>query len=96
VERVGPESASDFISKVQRAVDGLLTTDAMNKGFKDNRIKLLNFRSINNQMFDFFMDFINQTATLQNTDYVTEYGNSNIVSDLNKLALGADEFKRLG
>jgi hypothetical protein len=33
---------------------------------------------------------------LNNTEYTTEYGTSDIAVDLNKLALGADEFKRLG
>ena len=54
------------------------------------------FKALGNQLFDFLNEFVGQTATLHNNDYETEYGISNITVDLNKLALGADEFKRLG
>ena len=58
--------------------------------------KFLNFKALNNKMYDFLEEFIEQTSTLIDTNYETDYGYSNIVEDLNKLALGADEFKRLG
>jgi hypothetical protein len=47
-------------------------------------------------MYDFLNEFIEQNSTLSNANYETEYGQSNIIDDLNKLSLGADEFKRLG
>jgi hypothetical protein len=47
-------------------------------------------------MYDFLQDFIIQASSLNNTKYATEFGESDILVDLNKLSLGADEFKRLG
>jgi hypothetical protein len=47
-------------------------------------------------MFTFYSEFVNQASMLKNTKYKTDYGESDIIKDLHKLALGADEFKRLG
>ena len=51
---------------------------------------------MNNQLNDYLNEFVGQAATLRDTKYVTEYGESDIAEDLNKLALGANEFTFLG
>jgi hypothetical protein len=55
-----------------------------------------NASAISNQYYNFLTDFVDSARTAIATKYDTEYGESNIADDLNKLALGADEFKRLG
>jgi hypothetical protein len=64
--------------------------------FKEEPAKLRNFKAISNQLYDFLLEFVGQASSLKNTKYTTAYGESDIKDDLNKLALGADEFKRLG
>lgn len=79
-----------------------IINDKVNNKFKSykkatkNKNKVKNLNALSNQMNDYLNEFIEQTYTLVNANYETEYGQSNIVEDLNKLALGADEFKRLG
>ena len=70
------------------------TTDLSSSFMNDN--KILEFKSLTNQLCDFLSEFAEQAETLRDTKYTTVYGESNIKDDLNKLALGADEFKRLG
>ena len=87
------DSAYQLLDLVRNAVETNLG------GWSGTIKKRTDFKSLKascHQMIDFLEEFIGQTATLHNNDYVTEYGVSNITKDFNKLALGADEFKRLG
>lgn len=89
----GTEVASEFIDKIRVAYNTKFNSwSAITKKRSDFK----NFKALGNQMLDFLNEFAEQTATLHNNDYVSEYGSSNITEDLNKLAVGADEFKRLG
>ena len=89
---------SDYTLQVlQRINDSVNAKIAkFENNFKSDPNTILNFKALNNQMFNFLNEFVDQTSTLNNTEYTTEYGTSDIAVDLNKLALGADEFKRLG
>lgn len=86
--------ASNFLYKVAREVNTLIDQQA--SSFNDEPNKLRNFKAISNQFYDFLLEFVNQASSLKDTKYTTAYGESDIKDDLNKLALGADEFKRLG
>ena len=90
----GAQEAYSLLDRINEKVNKKISSFENN--FKDNPSKVLNFKALNNQMHNFLMEFVEQTSTLNNTDYTTEYGISNIAEDLNKLVLGADEFKRLG
>lgn len=90
----GTQEAYSLLDRINEKVNKKISSFENN--FKDNPSKVLNFKALNNQMHNFLMEFVEQTSTLNNTDYTTEYGISNIAEDLNKLVLGADEFKRLG
>lgn len=86
--------ASNFLYKVAKEVNKLIDQQA--SSFNDEPNKLRNFKAISNQFYDFLLEFVNQASSLKDTKYTTAYGESDIKDDLNKLALGADEFKRLG
>lgn len=62
----------------------------------DSQNKYQSYKALSNQLHDFFTEYVGQVNTLKYTKYTTAYGESDIKDDLNKLALGADEFKRLG
>lgn len=89
----GTQVASEFISKIRDAFNAKIEKWG---GATRKRSDFKAFQALGNQMLDFLNEFSEQTATLHNNDYVSEYGPSNITDDFNKLALGADEFKRLG
>ena len=85
---------TDFLQQVNEKVNAAITTAS--RSYSKGSTKIENFKAINNQLHDFLVDFASQAVALQQTNYLTPYGSSNLVADLNKLALGADEFKRLG
>lgn len=87
------DEAYQLLSLIRESVNTNL------KGWSPTIQKQKQFKGLHamcNQMIDFLEEFVEQTSTLHNNDYETEYGISNITVDFNKLALGADEFKRLG
>lgn len=91
---MGSLQASNFLYRVNQKVNSEINKHSAS--FSESPNKLNNFKAISNQLYDFLLDFVNQASSLQNTKYTTAYGESDIKDDLNKLALGADEFKRLG
>ena len=92
--RQDQEIAYVFLNKIRAKVNQTIPAETETDVKKINKFK--NFKAINNQLYDFLEEFIGQASSLANTKYVTEYGESDILIDLNKLVLGADEFKRLG
>lgn len=95
VATYGTETAYNFLDKVKTEMANVIKP--YENHFNAETINNFhNFRALAMQLNSFLVEFVGQTATLLNTDYTTDYGTSNIVEDLNKLALGADEFKRLG
>lgn len=94
----GPEVAYSLLARVNDYVNGVVQTlyNDHKKEFEESPNKYLNFRAMNNQLNDYLNEFVGQAATLRDTKYVTEYGESDIAEDLNKLALGANEFTFLG
>ena len=90
----GSIKALTFLHKVRNIVN---TTIANYEGnFTDQPTVLNNYKALNNQLIDFLNEFVGQAETLKDAQYQTDYGQSNLVYDLSMLALGADEFKRLG
>lgn len=90
----GPEVAYSLLARVNAYVNN--TIQVLQKDYIEEPSKFLNFQAMNNQLNDYLNEFVGQAATLRDTKYVTEYGESDIAEDLNKLALGANEFTFLG
>ena len=90
----GPEVAYSLLARVNDYVNN--TIQVLQKDYIEEPSKFLNFQAMNNQLNDYLNEFVGQAATLRDTKYVTEYGESDIAEDLNKLALGANEFTFLG
>ena len=90
----GPEVAYNLLARVNKYVNN--TVQVLQGNYKDEPSKYFNFLAMNNQLNDYLNEFVGQVATLRDTKYATEYGESDIAEDLNKLALGANEFTFLG
>lgn len=90
----GPEVAYSLLARVNEYVNN--TIQVLQKDYAEEPSKYFNFLAMNNQLNDYLNEFVGQVSTLRNTKYVTEYGESDIAEDLNKLALGANEFTFLG
>ena len=90
-QKFGKEESIKLLNTIREKANSKFS-----KYLKKSESKYYNFSALNNQMYDFLNEFIEQNSTLSNANYETEYGQSNIIDDLNKLSLGADEFKRLG
>ena len=90
----GPEVAYNLLERVNRYVNN--TISVLEGQYKNEPHKYLNFVALNNQLNDYLAEFVGQAAMLRDTTYSTEYGESDLVEDLNRLALGANEFTCLG
>ena len=94
--KFGARHALNLLSLVRTNLNTNMSRDSFINQFEDYPNKLKGFTSLSNQLCDFLSEFVSQAETLRNTKYTSVYGESDIKDDLNKLALGADEFKRLG
>lgn len=92
----GSRVALGLLYKINQKVNNHINNIKNTNNFSDNPNELKSYESLNNQLHNFLCEFVRQAETTRNTKYITEYGDSDIKDDLNKLALGADEFKRLG
>ena len=94
--RFGSRPVLNLLSLVRTNLNTVMSTGQFTRQFEDQPNKLKGFTSLSNQLCDFLSEFVGQAETLRDTKYTSPYGESDIKDDLNKLALGADEFKRLG
>lgn len=95
----GQEYTLQFLENIEKQIQIKLNKlDTKKLPSKDLYDNFLDFKANVNQLLNYLNDFVYKASTLHssNTDYSTVYGDSNIFEDLNKLLLGADEFKRLG
>ena len=90
----GPSFALSLLQLVNTRVNNYIQT--FKESFAENPHKYRGYQALSNQLHNFFNEYVTQVSTLRDTKYTTAYGESDIKDDLNKLALGADEFKRLG
>lgn len=94
--KFGSRPALNLLSLVRTNLNITMANAGFTSQFEDKPNKLRGFTSLSNQLCDFLSEFVGQAETLRDTKYNSVYGESDIKDDLNKLALGADEFKRLG
>lgn len=89
-----PAFALDLLQVVNTRVNNYISN--FEEAFAATPHKYRGYQALSNQLHNFFNEYVSQVSTLRDTKYTTAYGTSDIKDDLNKLALGADEFKRLG
>lgn len=83
IELIKDGSANEILNNTRNRLNNEIDK------YKDD-LDFKNYKSLCNQLIDYLEDFVEQAK------YVHHPKNPQIVEDLNKLVLGADEFKRLG